>query len=63
MGRLEFRWFLGWYVKDSRMTTHRLTPVSRLLQHQHMDDLLSKYRRRPFMVAVMDMRLGTQVTI
>jgi hypothetical protein len=64
MGRLELRRFLGWYVKHTRYgNLHRLIPQSRLIQHQHMDDLLRKHRRRPIMVAVMDLRLGMKVIV
>jgi hypothetical protein len=64
MGCLEFRGFLGWYVKHTRCdNSHRLIPHSGLLQHQHMDDFVRKHRRWSFMVAVMDLRLGMKVTI
>jgi hypothetical protein len=61
MGSLEFRRLLDWYATNARLgKSHKLTPHSRLVQHQYMDDFLCKHRRGPVMVAIMDLRLGMQ---
>ena len=64
MGRLEFCGLLGRYVKHLQSNDRlRLILCSRLVQHQHLDDIIRKHRRRSFMVAILDMCLGMETGI